>query len=265
MNILVVEDEQPVAEYLQRALTELGITSLLAPTADEADEILERHEVDAVTLDLAMPGRGGKEPSRPRRYSHRPLASPATLDVVSSSSIAPALLVAMPQLLDPNFRKSVVLLLNKDEQGALGVVINRESQLLLKDLCLDHEINYGGKPDKKVRSGGPVQPEHGLVLYGPEHSDPEGRTVIEGLFVSSSKETLSRLCNLEDGRFHCYAGYAGWGPQQLDNEIRVGSWIVAPADPALVLDAPTEDLWLRSLQSVGIDPAVLVPGGLEEA
>lgn len=178
-----------------------------------------------------------------------------------STRLAPGLLVAVPQLADPNFRHSVVLLLQQNAAGALGVIVNRESPLLLSDLCRDHEIAYSGRRDKRLRSGGPVHPDQGLVLYGDEHSDPDGHEVVRGLHVSASRQTLTRLCDLPSGRFHCYTGYAGWGPRQLEGEISEGSWILAPADPILVLDAPTEHVWKRSLASVGIDPAVLVPGG----
>jgi len=174
--------------------------------------------------------------------------------------LAPGFLIAVPQLLDPNFRKSVVLLLQQSEDGALGVVINHESPLLLKDLCDDHEISYAGDPEKRVRKGGPVQPEQGLVLYSDEHLDPEGRPVVAGLHVSASRATLARLCNLARGRFHCYSGYAGWGPGQLEREIGDGSWILAPADPILVLDREPDAIWLQSLGALGIDPAAIVPG-----
>jgi putative transcriptional regulator len=177
------------------------------------------------------------------------------------ASLAPGLLIAVPQLQDPNFRQSVVLLLQQNEEGALGVIVNRESPLLLRELCEDHAIPYAGKPDKRVRTGGPVQRDQGLVLYGAEHTDPEGTEVVGGLHVSTSRETLTRLCDAPSRRFNCYSGYAGWGPQQLEGEISEGSWIVAPADPALVLDSPTEDVWRRSMASVGIDPSALVPGG----
>ena len=177
------------------------------------------------------------------------------------TTLAPAFLIAVPQLLDPNFRQSVVLLLQQGEEGALGLVINRESGLRLEELCRDHEIPYGGDPDKRVRVGGPVQPEQGLVLYGGETEDPEGRHVTEGLLVSASTGTLTRLCRVRDGRFHCYAGYAGWGPGQLEREIAEGSWIVTAPDPALVLDHPVEDVWAKALADNGIDPAALVPGG----
>jgi putative transcriptional regulator len=179
--------------------------------------------------------------------------------------LAPGLLIAAPQLLDPNFKKSVIVLFNKDEHGAMGVVINRESGLLLKDLCADHKIDFNRSDKQKVRSGGPVQPEHGIVLYSPDGLDLEGSPLCDGLSVSSSKETLAKLCGLPDVRFHCYAGYAGWAPDQLEEEFRQGSWITAPVDPELVLNEPLDTLWTRSLQSIGIDPTALVPGGQAES
>ena len=177
------------------------------------------------------------------------------------TTIAPAFLIAVPQLLDPNFRQSVVLLLQQGEEGALGLVINRESGLRLQELCQDHEIPYLGDPDKRVRVGGPVQPEQGLVLFGSETDDPEGRAVVAGLRVSASTGTLTRLCGGPEGRFHCYAGYAGWAPGQLEREIAEGSWIVTKPDPALILDHPVDEVWFKALEDNGIDPAALVPGG----
>ena len=182
-----------------------------------------------------------------------------------TNELAPGFLIAVPQLQDPNFHRSVVLLLQQSEEGALGVVINSESPLLLSDLCDDHSIEYSGDPGKRVRTGGPVQPEQGLVLYGDEHEDPEGRAVLEGLHVSASRATLERLCHLKRGRFHCYSGYAGWGPGQLEREIGEGSWIIAPVDPDLVFDRTPEEVWTESLLAIGIDPAAIVPGGCEEA
>jgi putative transcriptional regulator len=180
-------------------------------------------------------------------------------------SLAPGFLIAFPHLLDPNFRQSVVLLLQQDENGAMGVVVNRQSTLLLGALCRDHEISYAGESDKRVRTGGPVRPEHGLVLFGEEHQDPEGQPVLEDLFVSASRETLSRLCSLPTGRFQCFSGHAGWGPGQLEREIGEGTWVVGSADTEMVLDAPLETIWSRALLAQGIDPAALVPGGGEEA
>jgi len=182
-----------------------------------------------------------------------------------STSLAPGFLVAVPQLLDPNFRQSVVLLLEQNDDGALGVVINHDSSLRLRELCADHEISYGGDPEKRVRRGGPVQPEQGLVLYGAEHADPEGRPVIDGLHVSISRATLSRLCGMPRGRFHCFSGYAGWGPGQLEREIVDGSWIFAPVDARFVLDREPAHVWAECLREQGLDPAAIVPGGGAES
>jgi len=182
-----------------------------------------------------------------------------------NETLAPGFIVAVPHLMDPNFQHSVVLLFEQNDEGALGVVINHESPLRLRELCSDHDIAYTGDPEKRVRKGGPVQPEQGLVLYGEEHRDPEGRLVYEGLHVSASKGTLGRLCGLKSGRFQCFSGYAGWGPGQLEKEIGEGAWIIAPVDPVLVLDESTDAVWDKCLRSIGIDPAALVPGGGAEA
>ena len=178
-----------------------------------------------------------------------------------SEMTAPAFLIAVPQLLDPNFRLSVVLLLERNDDGAMGVVINHDSPLLLKDLCADHSIPYQGDDEKRVRKGGPVQPEQGLVLYADSHEDPEGREVLDGLHVSASRATLGRLCDLARGRFQCYSGYAGWGPGQLEREIVEGSWVIGQVDPKCVLDVPPKEVWRGCLESMGIDPALLVPSG----
>jgi len=180
-------------------------------------------------------------------------------------NLAPGFLIAFPHLLDPNFRQSVVLLLQEGEDGAMGVVVNQESPLLVGELCRDHEIEYGGESGKHVRAGGPVSPEQGLVLFGPEHEDADGQQILDDLWVSASRGTLSRLCTLPRGRFQCFSGHAGWGPGQLEREIGEGTWVVAPADPKMVLDTPPEEIWTLVLRSQGIDPAALVPGGGEEA
>ena len=182
-----------------------------------------------------------------------------------SDSLAPGFLIAVPQMQDPNFKQSVVFLLERNEEGALGVVINRESPMLLADLCSDHQINYSGQQGKLVRHGGPVQPEQGIVVYGNEHSDPEGREVCKGLHVSASRGTLGRLCDLESGRFHCYSGYTGWAPGQLEREIEEGSWVYASAHAGSLLDTDPEAIWEEVLRREGIEPGALVQGGSAQA
>ena len=226
----------------------------------------QKIETQAQQASTNPAGSGGVIPLAPRHLvpGATPLAAPRSFlvhDMGMVDSLAPGFIVAVPQLLDPNFRQTVVLMLEQGEQGAMGVVVNRESALFLKELCGNHDIPYAGDPEKLVRMGGPVQPEQGLVIYGDEREDPEGRSVATGLHVSASTGTLGRLCNVAGCRFHCYTGYAGWAPGQLEREMNEGSWIVAPADAGLVLDCPADEIWDRALRNNGIDPAALVSGG----
>ena len=179
--------------------------------------------------------------------------------------LAPGLIIAVPQMLDPNFRQTVVLLIEHNEEGAVGVVLNRESDVKLKDLCFDHDIPFVGDNQKRVRVGGPVQPERGIILFGEPHSDSESNRILDDLSVSASTNTLGKLCNIEDGHFQCFAGYAGWGAGQLEQELEEGAWVLGDAAADLVLDCPTESMWDRALNQIGIDPAALVPGGSSES
>ena len=175
-------------------------------------------------------------------------------------SLAPGMLIAVPQLLDPNFRQSVILLLQQGEEGAVGLVINRESTLSLRELCRDHKISYEGDPGKKVRVGGPVQPEQGLVLFGSELSDSEARAVVDGLQVSASTRTLSRLCEGTGARFHCFSGYAGWGPGQLDSELAESAWLIMPVELDLIFEIPSTSAWEMAIRRLGADPHFLQMG-----
>jgi len=175
------------------------------------------------------------------------------------------LIIAAPHLLDPNFRQTVVLLIEHNEEGAVGVVLNRESDVCLKDLCRDHQIPFAGDERKRIRIGGPVQPERGLVLFDGPAAEPEANKILEGLNASASTATLGQLCTQEDGRFQCFAGYAGWGAGQLERELEEGVWIIADARADLVLSHPTETMWNQALVMNGIDPAALVPGGTAQA
>ncbi|MDH3628145.1 MAG: YqgE/AlgH family protein [Acidobacteriota bacterium] len=178
---------------------------------------------------------------------------------MDEATLAPGLLIAAPHLMDPSFRRAVVLLLENNEEGALGVVVNHESELKLADLCRDQGIPYHGPSQKRVRSGGPVQPDHGLVLFGDETEDEDAQAVMDGLQFSASRDTLRRLCGVQQRHYHCFAGYSGWGAGQLEQEISAGSWVIAPADPRAILDTAPARLWEASFRDLGIDPAAMVP------
>ena len=181
-----------------------------------------------------------------------------------NDGFSPVFLIAAPSLGDPNFHQSVILLMEQTEDGSMGVVLNRESPILLKDLCVDQKIPYEGDPDRRVRFGGPVSPEHGIVLYRQTEHEIEGDLEVFGSWkVSTSQGTLGRLAADGDPHFLCFTGYSGWGPGQLESELKEGSWIVVPADPEMLFETEPDAFWSRALKQNGIDPAYLVPGGAE--
>jgi putative transcriptional regulator len=176
-----------------------------------------------------------------------------------ASDLSPALLVAMPQLLDRNFRGAVVLVVHHDEEGTFGLVLNRPTDLPVEALCDGLEMPWHGDPDALVRWGGPVDPDRGWVLVGGEDDeDIELSPVAEGIQVTSSPEALRRLAADPPTRMRVFLGYAGWGPGQLAQELQQGTWLVAPVAARFVFDAPEEGVWEQVIRSLGIDPSRLV-------
>jgi putative transcriptional regulator len=179
---------------------------------------------------------------------------------VPGSDLAPALLVAMPQLLDPNFHRTVVFLIEHDDGGTFGLVLNRATDLPVGQLCESLGIPWRGQAAQDVSWGGPVQPEHGWLLLGdaaPDHLDAE--PVMDGVRFSRSPDVLREVAKAPPRRFRAFLGYAGWGPGQLRDELIQGAWLVAPASAEFVFDAPRETLWEDVVRHLGIDPATLVP------
>jgi putative transcriptional regulator len=180
---------------------------------------------------------------------------------VTSGSIAPSLLVAMPQLLDPNFHRSVVLLVHHDGEGSFGVVLNRTTEITAERLCESIEIRWRGDPEAEICWGGPVQPQTGWVLFGeaPEMANLEDvREVAPGLHFAGSLEVLRHVAERPPGEMRLLLGYAGWGPGQLESELAEGAWLLAPAEGHVVFDVPFEEMWAYVVRSLGVEPATLV-------
>lgn len=161
----------------------------------------------------------------------------------------PGLLIASPQMRDPNFARSVVLLVQHDENGALGVVINRELSVPVRDVLEGAEDATGPSGEQRALWGGPVQPEIGLVVF--EGEAPEGWRVGEQLAVSGSRERVMALLR-QDGRFHLCLGYAGWGPGQLDREFAEGSWVHSEADRRLLFEVNAARRYDEALARLGL-------------
>jgi putative transcriptional regulator len=186
----------------------------------------------------------------------------------TSQSLAGHLLIAMPNLADPNFWRAVVLVgVHSDDEGAFGLIINRTLDIDLHEILeeLGEEAVPGELPE--VFGGGPVQPSHGFVLYERgQHRVPDDEIAIsDSIVVSGSTDTLARLTQAaEDTRYFLLLGYAGWYPGQLEREIEENSWVIAPLDTSIIFDVPVEDRWATALRSIGIDPGTLVDAGSAE-
>lgn len=151
-------------------------------------------------------------------------------------------LVAAPKLRDPTFAQTVVLLLEYDETGALGLVINRPTELSLEDALVTPPPNSAAHV---VHSGGPVEHRRLIALLRSPVAVDEAQHVFGDVYASGSMDTLHRLLDTDghESDVRTYLGYAGWSPGQLDAEIARGDWIVTPADAASVFDLPPGDVW----------------------
>jgi putative transcriptional regulator len=163
---------------------------------------------------------------------------------VAERSLKGRLLIAAPILLDPNFRRAVVLIIEHSEEGALGVVLNRPTELPVAEAVPElSELDDG-----YVFAGGPVQPQAVIALA--EHADPPDGAVcgtIAPVGVDSDMDTLPEQVT----RVRVYAGYSGWGEGQLEGELEEESWFVTPALPGDVFSDDAGGLWSTVLDRMG--------------
>jgi putative transcriptional regulator len=176
--------------------------------------------------------------------------------------VAPVLLLAMPQVADPFFKKSVVLLLAHEDEGSFGFIVNRSTELKVGDILRDLELEWSGDPAALAGFGGPVQPQIGTLLYADPPGEelpelPNSSEILPRIRLSQNLSELALLATQPPQRFRLLLGYAGWGSGQLVSEILRNDWLTAPVDEALIFGDGTETTWERGLRSVGVDPASL--------
>ena len=169
---------------------------------------------------------------------------------------APILLVSMPQMMDPNFARTVVLLCDYTEEGAFGLVVNRPMTEPAWQL-VKTEPPVRVDPELRLWMGGPVDPQRTWVLMteaqGP---DDEQREICPGVLLSVSHGlTLQLLQAPPSSRARVLVGYAGWGPGQLDKELAASSWLTTAVDPQLIFGVPPEDMWEAAIRRLGADPS----------
>ena len=180
--------------------------------------------------------------------------------VPAPQTLAGHFLIAMPSLAEPPFSRSVAFLCQHDEDGAVGLLVNRLSEYRLGDVlaqlkldCSDQEL-----ADRPVLIGGPVQQERGFVLHR-EHGHWESSYRINADWsVTTSRDILVAMAAGEGPQDALMAlGYAGWSAGQLEDEIARNGWITVDAEPAVIFDTPTELRYDRALSLLGIDARML--------
>lgn len=184
-------------------------------------------------------------------------------------SLAPCLLVATRQLVDPNFEKTVVLLVSHDDEGAVGLVLNRPTRIRGADVARRLGVKVAGRAaTAPVLSGGPVDPDRGFVLHA--RTDlAENRGLVPGLYVDGPDKVLEALLKDGEARARLAVGYAGWGGGQIEVELSRGDWAVVPASARAVFDVAPEALWetVRVEHGLRLDgdgpPETRAPGTVE--
>jgi putative transcriptional regulator len=155
-------------------------------------------------------------------------------------------LISSPSLVDPNFRRTVVLMTHHDEEGAVGLVLSRPSELRIDEAVPDlGDLPYA---DDVVYIGGPVQPEAVVVLVDLEEPRPDAEPIVGGVAYMPPGIDVDELAA---SRARVFAGYSGWGPGQLEAELEEPAWIVAPALPGDVFSTDPDELWRDVLQRKG--------------
>lgn len=169
----------------------------------------------------------------------------------------PTLLLSMPQMQDPNFARTVVLLCDYLPDGAFGLVLNRPTELPASEMVrLEPPVVPGNQLPLFI--GGPVQPERGWILVAEPPPEPDFRTVIDGLYLSTSPDLLRRVLESRtEPRARVVAGYAGWGPGQLDAELAQSAWLMADVQLDLVFDVDALAMWETAIRRLGADPSQL--------
>ncbi|PJJ97297.1 YqgE/AlgH family protein [Lysobacteraceae bacterium NML91-0213] len=170
--------------------------------------------------------------------------------------LAGQLLIALPALSDPNFARAVALICQHDDDGAMGVIVNRVSEYTLGDVFEQMDISTGDEllRAQPVLAGGPVHPERGFVVHDGSRRWDSTLRIGDDLHVTTSRDVLEAMAR-GDGpeRVVVALGCAGWGAGQLESELTENTWLTVPADGELLFAVPLEARWNAAAARIGVD------------
>jgi putative transcriptional regulator len=170
---------------------------------------------------------------------------------------SPVLLVSMPQMLDPNFARTVVLLAEYSTHGAFGLVVNRRMPEPAHEV-IRPEPPMDIQKDVHLYVGGPVEPNRAWVLTSRRDLDEAALEVVGGVYLSASSQLIAHaLQHSPDPRVRLIIGYSGWAAGQLDDELAASAWLMAPVQSDLVFDVPLDEMWETAIRRLGAEPSAL--------
>jgi len=218
---------------LARSTGPFGIAALLALAASAAG---------GGAPATAPRARTAPDPPRTARDADRllPVARSAEQLAGGSRLAKGKFLVASRALRDPNFYETVILLVDYDRRGALGVVVNRPSAVPLGEAL--PEVKELRRRKDVVYLGGPVGRDRMLLLVRTQNAPPESLRIFDRVYASGSLDALRDGLSRGEG-VRAFAGYAGWGPGQLDAEVARGDWLIGPADAKALFEAAPGSIW----------------------
>ncbi len=175
-----------------------------------------------------------------------PIPALGQQEFLPSSVERGVLLVASPSLGDPNFEQTVLLILEHGNDGTVGLILNRPTNVSLSDVLPDFPVLK--RTSHRVFAGGPVGQTQMVLLFHLKEPYPDARRIVDGIYVGTPRilERLIAQPKHTEG-FRAFAGFAGWAPGQLDSEMLQGSWGVLPSDTFNIFDKDPATLWLDSL------------------
>ena len=174
----------------------------------------------------------------------------------SETNLSNHFLIAMPTLQDADFYRTVTYICEHDEQGAMGIIINRPLDLELADILeqMDISPNTPEAIHQPVFSGGPVQTERGFVLHASNKAWDATNKITEDISITTSKDILQAIATGKGPEQSLVAlGYAGWGAGQLEQELAGNTWLSGPADAQIIFSHPPEQRWQAAAQLLGVD------------
>ena len=176
----------------------------------------------------------------------------------NEEALTPMMLISMPQLADPNFTRTVVLLCEYGTEGAFGLIVNRPMPKPAHEM-VQTVPELPIREDVHLYTGGPVEPMRAWVLTSRASLDADATEVADGVFLSASASAIRTALQTPPGQdVKVLVGYAGWGAGQLDEELAQASWLMAPVGADLIFTAPPSEMWDRAIERLGADPAHLL-------